>query len=489
MLRARVRSVLERAGFPPDTHEATALTEILESYPRDALFQVKVDELFDVAMGVLGLGERERVRLFVCRDRLDRFVECTVTIPRDRYHTENRQGVERILLEAFGGILLEWRTQLSESVLARVYYRVRCPDGIPADIDLAGIEARLVKATRSWTDDLRDALIEEHGEEHTAHMCKRYEEAFPPGYRSDWSPRSAVADIARIEQLGVKQEPILNLCWPLQAREGIVRCKLFSSTGVSLSDVLPTFEHMGTKVVDERPYEISPREREPAWIYDFSLEVGDQDVARVRDIFQEAFLGVWRGELEDDGLNGLVLVARRTGREITVIRAIGKYLQQAGIPFSEAYMVRTLLAHPEIATMLLRLFASRFDPDRRDDRTSKQIREEIEQAIDAVESLDEDRILRSFLHVVGAILRTNFFQVADDGGPRPCLSFKLDPSGVPLLPLPRPRFEIFVYSPRVEGVHLRGGKVARGGLRWSDRPEDFRTEILGRTRRRWSRAR
>ena len=197
-----------------------------------------------------------------------------------------------------------------------------------------------------------------------------------------------------------------------------MRCKLFSSTGVSLSNVLPTFEHMGANVVDERPYEISPRDRAPAWIYDFSLQVAAPDVERVRDIFQEAFLGIWRGELEDDGLNGLVLAAGLTGREITVIRAIGKYLRQAGIPFSAAYMVRTLLAHPEIATMLLRLFVARFDPDRRDDLTADQISEEIEQAIDAVESLDEDRILRSFLNVVRAILRTNFFRVDDDGRPR-----------------------------------------------------------------------
>ncbi len=479
VLRAKVDTVLGRAAFPSGSHEEAVLTEILESYPRDSLFHVRTDELFVVAMGVLGLGERQRVRLFVCRDRLDRFVECLVTVPRDRYHTENRERVRTILLEAFGGILLDWRAQMSESVLVRVYYRVRCPDGIPFDLDVAEIEARLVKATRAWSDDLRDALIDEYGEEHASDTYKRYEEAFPPGYRSDWIARSAVADIARLERLGPGGEPILNLYRPLEAPAGIVRCKLFSSAGISLSSVLPTFEHMGANVVDERPYEISPRDGAPAWIYDFSLQVTAPDVERVRDIFQEAFLGIWRGELEDDGLNGLVLAAGLTGREITVIRAIGKYLRQAGIQFSGAYMVRTLLAHPGIATMLLRLFVTRFDPERRDDLTSDQISAEIEQAIDAVESLDEDRILRSFLNVVAAILRTNFFRADDEGRPAKYLSFKLDPSRLPALPLPRPRFEIFVYSPRVEGIHLRGGRVARGGLRWSDRPEDFRTEILG----------
>ena len=478
-LSGKVRAVLSRAAFPAGSHEEAALTEILESYPRDSLFQVKTDELFALAIGVLGLGERQRVRLFVCRDRLDRFVDCLVTIPRDRYHTENRERVLKILLQAFGGVLLDWRAQLSESVLVRVYCRVRCPDGIPGDVDLAEIEARLVKATRAWSDDLREALIEEHGEERGSDLHKRYEDAFPPGYRSDWLARSAVADIARIEQLGSRDGPILNLYRPLEAPEGLVRCKLFSSTGVSLSRVLPTFEHMGAEVVDERPYEILPRDRAPAWIYDFSLEVEAADVERIREIFQDAFLGIWHGELEDDGLGGLVLAAGLTGREIMVIRAIGKYLRQAGIPFSGAYMVRTLVAHPEVATMLFRLFLARFDPDRRDDLTADQISGEIERAIDAVESLDEDRILRSFLNVVRAIVRTNFFGVDADGRPAPYLAFKLEPSRVPLLPRPRPRFEIFVYSPRVEGIHLRGGKVARGGLRWSDRPEDFRTEILG----------
>jgi glutamate dehydrogenase len=236
---------------------------------------------------------------------------------------------------------------------------------------------------------------------------------------------------------------------------------------------------MGAKVVDERPYEITPSDSGSAWIYDFGLRVAAEDVERVREVFQEAFLDVWRGQLEDDGLNGLVLAAALTGREITVIRSIAKYLRQAGIAFSDTYMERTLLAHPEIAIMLVNLFVARFAPDRSSPETAEAIATEIEQAIDAVKSLDEDRILRSFLAVVRAILRTNFFRHGDDGMPRPYLSFKLDPSLVPILPRPRPRFEIFVYSPRVEGVHLRGGKVARGGLRWSDRREDFRTEILG----------
>ncbi len=271
----------------------------------------------------------------------------------------------------------------------------------------------------------------------------------------------------------------MSLYRPLEAGDGVVRCKLFSAGGVSLSDVLPTFEHMGAKVVDERPYEIEVTGADSVWIYDFGLRVTTGDVERIRDIFQETFLGVWRDELEDDWLNGLVLAAGLSGYEITIVRAVARYLRQAGIAFSDRYMERTLVAHPEIAVLLVGLFVARFDPDRHDPDQADKLVAQLEQAIDAVESLDEDRILRNFLAVIRAMLRTNFFRRDERGARLRQISFKLDPTKVALLPLPRPRFEIFVYSPRVEGVHLRGGKVARGGLRWSDRREDFRTEILG----------
>jgi glutamate dehydrogenase len=479
LLRHKLDRVLSRAGFPPASHDRKALLEILESYPRDSLFQMESDELFEIAMGILGLGERQRVRLFVRRDALDRFVECLVTIPRDRFNTENRERVGRILIEAFGGSHLDWTLQLSESVLARVLYVIHTPNGTPTQYDSGEIEARLADATRAWADDLRAALVHEHGEDRGLKLCRRYERAFPLGYRADWPARLAVSDIDRIEQLDAGNGPIMSLYRPLQTQVGTLRCKLYSSGGVSLSDVLPTFEHMGATVVDERPYEISPAGATKAWIYDFGLRCAAEAVERVGDMFQDAFLAARRGVLEDDGLNGLVLRAALTGREITIIRAIAKYLRQAGIAFSDAYMERTLLRYPDIATLLVKLFCARFRPDRRDDNTAERRTGEIEEAIDAVQSLDEDRILRSFLTVVRAILRTNYFVVDDDDAPRPFLSFKLDPSKVPILPAPRPRFEIFVYSPRFEGVHLRGGNVARGGLRWSDRPEDFRTEVLG----------
>ena len=479
LLREKVAGVLARAGFPPASHDRKALLEVLESYPRDSLFQVNTEELFTIAMGILGVGERPRIRLFVRPDALDRFVECLVTIPRDRFNTENRERVAAILLQAFGGTHLDWSVQLSESVLARVQYIIHCPDGPPAHYDVSEIEARLINATRAWADELRAALVEAHGEDRGMKLYRRYERAFPPAYRSDWLARSAVSDIDRIEQIRAGERTIISLYRPLEAATGVLRCKLYSAGGVSLSEVLPTFEHMGARVVDERPYEIVPAGSDPMWLYDFGLRCVAEHVESVRDIFQDTFLAASRGELEDDGLNGLVLRAALTGRQISVIRAVARYLRQAGIAYSDAYMVRTLIAHPDIATLLVRLFTARFDPDRSDPDAADRLVAEIEEAIDGVQSLDEDRILRNFLSVIRAMLRTSYFRLADDGTPRPFLSFKLDPTAIPILPRPRPRFEIFVYSPRFEAVHLRGGKVARGGLRWSDRPEDFRTEILG----------
>ncbi len=479
LVRGKVEYVMRRAAFAPGSHDAKALMEILESYPRDALIQIRAADLFSIAMGLLGLGERPRVRLFVWRDPLERFVSCLVTIPRDRFNTENRQRIGNILMETFAGHELDFTLQLSESLLVRVHYIVRCMGSVPDHWDVSAIESRLVTAIRAWTEDLRDALVAEHGPERGTELYGRYESAFPTSYRAEWDAAAALVDLARLEDLSVTGGPIIDLYRSADQGEGAaLRCKLYSSEGVALSDVLPTFEHMGARVIDERPYPVR-RGSDELWIYDFGLRYSAEHAEGVREIFQEVFLGARRGELEDDRLNGLVLAAGLPGREIMVLRAVARYLRQASIPYSDAYMERTLLAHAEIARLLVKLFLARFDPDAPNPDLAERLGRAMELAIDGVPSLDEDRILRSFLSVVRAALRTNYFRRDGRGAPLPYLAFKLDPSKIPVVPRPWPQFEVFVYSPRFEAVHLRGGKVARGGIRWSDRPEDFRTEILG----------
>ena len=478
-VRGKARYVLERAGFPHDSHDAKALIEILETYPRDSLFQIEREELFEVGMGILGLGERQRVRLFVRRDPLDRFVACLVCVPRDRFNTENRDRIAAILIEAFSGTHVDWTLMLSESLVARVHYIVHS-GGIGDNVDLEEVEARVVRATRAWTDDLRDALIEDLGEEHGLHVYRRYEHAFPPAYRDDWDARSAVTDIGRIEELRPARSRSSGSTGRSRPTAPSCGANCSATSASRFRMCCPPSSTWGLGSSTNDPTRSRLTHGEPTWVYDFGLQLPDTELESVRELFQDAFLGVWRGDFEDDGLGGLVLGAQLTGRRVTILRAIAKYLRQAGIAFSDAYMERTLIAHPEISVMLVRLFLARLDPDQRAERADAGTLESgIERAIDAVRSLDEDRILRSFLSVIRATLRTNYFCLDGDGNPRSYLSFKLDPAQIPVLPLPRPQFEIFVYSPRVEGVHLRGGKVARGGLRWSDRREDFRTEVLG----------
>jgi glutamate dehydrogenase len=482
ILRRKVDAILARADFPHGSHNEKALLEILESHPRDELFQTPVDELFETVMGILYLGERQRLRLFVRRDTFGRFFSCLVFVPRDRFNTENRRRIERILRDAFGASSIDYTTRVSESVLVRLHYMIYTEPGLVPDYDPREIELLLVAATRSWADDLEAALIEEHGEERGKALFRRYGDAFPTGYRADWVARSALADIERMESLAVPDGLAMSLYRPLETPT-MLRAKLFRSGGaLALSDMLPMFENMGVEVADERPYEVTLSDGALFWIYDFGLTyAGENELAAgdIRDTFEDAFIRVWHDDVENDGYNRLVLGARLTWHEITVLRAVARYLRQAGTTFSDTYVENALVAHPDIASRLVELFRARFEPGREDPEEAASLAERIEQAIDAVESLDEDRILRNFLGVIQAMLRTNCFQPTPAGEPKLYLSFKLDPSRLPWLPLPRPQFEVFVYSPRTEAVHLRGGKVARGGLRWSDRREDFRTEVLG----------
>jgi len=485
LLRRKVAAVTERAGFLPRSHAAKTLTTILEQYPRDELFQISVDELYATAMGIVRLGERQRTRLFVRRDVFGRFWSCLIYVPRENYNTDLRARMQALLTEIFQGTSSEFSVQFSDSPLARVLIVVRTRPGADPQVDVREVEQRLVRIARRWDDELREALLEAHGEERGNALFARYAAGFAAGYREEHAPRMAVRDIELMEALDGPDAIAMSLYVPLEAPPGRLRFKLYRAGQLApLSQTLPMLEHMGVQVLEERPFEARRSDGAEIWIDDFGMNVpgaDEIDVERLRGRFQDAFLRCWRGHNENDDFNRLILRAGLDWREVMVLRAYARYMKQAVFTFSQSYIEQALAAHPAIAADLVALFRARFDPvlgDGRDEHEAR-IAGRIEAALDGVSNLDEDRILRQYLALIEATLRTNFYQRDRDGEPKPVLSFKFDPSKVPALPEPKPMFEIFVYSPRVEGVHLRGGKVARGGLRWSDRMEDYRTEVLG----------
>ena len=484
LLRKTVSSVIKRAGFRPKSNADKALLTILEQYPRDELLQVDVDELYPIVMGILGLGERQRTRLFIRRDAFCRFFSCLIYTPREHFDSAMRQRMQEVLVEALNGTAAEFFVQLSESALARILIVVHVRPGTVPEFDVLELEKHLAQVARRWDDELNEALLEHWGEERANLLHTSYKSAFPAGYREDYAARAAVGDIELMESLAGRDSLALNLYQPADARTGNLRFKILrNAENVPLSISLPMLEHMGVRVLDERPYEIKREDGQTVWLHDVGLSfpgAADMDLGGVRKIFEEAFLRVWRGEAENDDFNRLVLSARMNWREVALLRAYAKYLKQAGFTFSHIYMAQTLTAHAGIARKLLALFMANFDPAEETGRSERAagLAAEIESTLETVANLDEDRILRQYLAAILATLRTNYFQL-DGNAPKPHLSFKLSSSLVPGLPEPKPLFEIFVYSPRVEGIHLRGGKVARGGLRWSDRMEDFRTEVLG----------
>ncbi len=486
LLREKVERTLQRAGFPPDSHDGKALLHILETFPRDELFQISRQRLFEISVGILQLQERQRIALFVRRDPFERFVSCLIYAPRDRYNTELRLGMQAILEESFDGVVTAYYTQVTDSPLARVHYIVQTTPGqIPA-FDVKQIETRLADAARSWSDQLYEVLLARGDEEHQVRLFKRYRDAFPTSYREQFEVEDTILDIAKIEEVLTTGRLGMHLYRSPGAPSDQVRFKLYHPVDpIALSDALPRLENMGVRVGSEIPHEIRPEGADgPVWMHDFGLELKGEpavDFERLREIFPEAFERVWHGDVEDDGFNRLVVRAGLAWHEVVVLRAYAKFLRQARSAFSQAYMQETLASSPILARLLVELFTVRFDPDRRDgvEERLSAVQHRLQEALTAVKSLDEDRIFRRFLNLIRNTLRTNYFQRTPEGERKPYLSLKLRSSEIKVLPMPRPLYEIFVYSPRTEAVHLRGGKVARGGVRWSDRREDFRTEILG----------
>jgi glutamate dehydrogenase len=496
MLRLKAKRVIERAGLEPQSHNGKALIDILESLPRDEFFQITDADLFNVARGILLLQERHRVALFTRKDVFERFVSCFVFVPRDRYTPDFKERAKQILEEAFQGRDTSISDHVTDSPLARGLFIVRTTPGQIPDVDLRRVEALLGEAARTWSDRLLEALVSKNGEEEGIELHRRYKKAFPVAYAERFNADAALYDVEHVEEVLAKNNLVADL-YRHRSDERQFHFKIVhAGEPVPLSEIMPRLENMGLRVQSEVPYEVWPAGApHPVRIRDFSLSgIGMQDdLTEIKEKFQDAFVRVWENDAENDAFNRLVLLARLEWHEIAVLRAYCKYLRQIGVNLSDDFIAQALASNPSVATLLIQLFQTNFDPQLGPAMmagagmasapgryaAAMNIRAQIDDALDAVTNPEEDRVLRLYVNAIESTLRTNYFQRDANGARKPYLSFKLDSHAVREMPLPRPMFEIFVYSPTMRGIHLRGGKVARGGIRWSDRREDFRTEILG----------
>ena len=482
VVRRKVAEVIARAGLPAESHSAKNLRDILQAWPRDELFQTGEEELFQAAMSVRALRDRHQLRFLMRRDRYGRFYSCLVFVPRERYSRELRETIARELLGLFGGYSVERNVEFLRGGFTRMHFIVRTPPGTRSGHSPEEIEARLIAATRSWREQLREALLAAGDAD--GRLAARFLDAFPLSAQEVITPAEAAADVGVLATLSPAQPLGVRLIVDAQGQVGGL--KLYREGGpVALSDALPMLENFGLRVLNQDPTELQPAQGGPQWIQSFAVSAaspGELTPEALRQLFETAFLATWSGACENDGLNRLVIAASLSARQVTALRTLATYLVQTALPYGPGYIQTTLAGHPAICRQIVALFENRFDPALDDQQRRDQqllVGQALDDALDKVASLDADRILRAAVNVVRAGLRTNYFQRLPDGGSKHYVSLKLDPAKISDLPLPRPMFEIWVYAPEVEGVHLRGGKVARGGLRWSDRRQDFRTEVLG----------
>ena len=486
LVRRKVAHILSRAGKDPDSHNGKRLRNILETWPRDELFQTDEAQLLSTALGVLHLYDRPRVKLFTRRDPFDRFISVLLFVPRDRYDSGVRARAGDILAKAFRGRVSAYYPSFSDAPLARVHYILGVTPGDHAEPDMAAVEAAIAETARTW-DDRFEAAVREGQAGRVAQVLNRYAGAFPPGYRDQYDAGEALADIQVIDDLA-QGEAVRVRAFRREGDSAVTfRFKLYRpGAAAPLADVLPILEHMGLKALIEDGFKVSP-DGQPVWVHEFVLrdEAGEHLVfADIKQAFEAAFVAIWTGRAESDGFNRMVLELGIGWREAALIRALARYRQQSGLDPSQGVQEQALSDHPGVNRLILDLFQTKFDPAVRADLKTRQdqakaVEGKIVEALQAVESLDADRVLRRLAALVGAIQRTNFYQPAADGGPKPYISFKIASRELEDLPAPKPYREIYVSAPHVEGVHLRFGPVARGGLRWSDRRDDFRTEVLG----------
>ncbi len=485
LLRTKVANIQSRSGFAEKSHAGKAIAHIMETFPRDELFQIAEDNLFETAMGILQLTERPRPRAFIRKDKFERFVSALVYVPRENYNSSLRSAAARILCEAFNGEVSVYYAMLSEESLARWHFIIRTKPGQVPNVDEGDINQQIAEAAQGWSDRLHFDLVARYGEEHGNQLNHDYRGRFSVAYRAAFTPAQAAYDIAKLEELAGADDLRVDFYHHLGDGDNRYRLKIHHGCRlVPLSSCMPVLENMGFRVLSEHSYEV--RSKLPSYIHDFALELEGGcafSMERIKPVIEDLFLMVWKNVVEDDDFNQLVLASAMAWDEIVVLRAYGKYLRQLGLGYSPDYIADCMVEHPQIASQLVALFAVQFDPEYSGDNRegiAETIVSDLKKLMESVSSLDQDRIFRAYVNVIRSTLRTNFYQTGVKvGADERALAFKIRSNEVEEAPLPRPHAEIWVYSPRVEGVHLRGGPVARGGLRWSDRREDFRTEVLG----------
>jgi glutamate dehydrogenase len=484
-LRHKVAQVMHNSQLSPRSHAAKVLLNILETLPRDDLMQASEDELLDLSKGIFYMQERRRIRLFARMDVYHRFISCLVYVPKDLFNSDLRKQMEVVLKDCFNALEITFSTLFTESMLARIHFIVRIDPHKPIVCDFKTVEQKLIEVGRSWVDDFQALLFDAYGEEKANELFHRYKSAFPAVYRENFPPEVALLDIREIENLSDHASLGINFYQPEDDCPNNFRLKIYQHDNtIPLSDVLPIIEKLGLRAISERPYALKFDDGRVTWINEFFIHYtrdGEFKLEEIKTLFQNAFRQVWFGLAENDGFNQLVLAAGLDWRQVSVLRLYAKYFKQIGFTFSQDYIESALNNNTAIAKKLVQLFECRFNPVVRPHRDADvaAITAEILEDLDAVDNLDEDKIIRQFIQAMSATLRTSYYQLNDTGNVKPYISIKLNSKAIPGVPKPHPLFEIFVYAPRFEGVHLRCEKVARGGLRWSDRREDFRTEVLG----------
>lgn len=485
LLRKKIRAVQKKAGFSRTGHNAKALSAVFEDFPRDELFQTSEDKLFETVMGIVALTVRPRVRLFIRKDDFERFISSIVYLPRDRMSTTLRERIETVLCEAFNGTISNHFTQITESHLARLQFIVKTEPGKIPPYNLYEVENKLAEIARLWTDSLFDELNKRMGKMEGEKIYNIYKNAFNISYKNKFSSEDAYYDILQIEKVLNTDKVQFDLYESLEKIEDSFEFKVYSPhENITLSEIMPILESLGLDTIDEHTYQVTPNSAKDVWIHRFRFKVMGAkrpDLRGIKGNFEEAIHKIWDKDAENDALNKLILRAGLRWQEIVIIRAYCKYLKQAGFTYSQSYIYEALSTHYNLVKLLIKLFHIRFDPTFKGNRNkeAKLVSDQVEQILSNVSNLAEDRVIRAIQDLIYGTLRCNYFQKDSEGNQKSYISFKINSSKITFLPKPTPYVEIFVYSPKVEGIHLRGGKVARGGLRWSDRFEDFRIEILG----------